>query len=38
MRWAGHVAYMGKRGVYSRFWWGNMKEKDHFEDTGIDKG
>jgi hypothetical protein len=27
--WAGHVARMGEeRGVY-RFWWGNLRERDH---------
>jgi hypothetical protein len=19
------------------FWWGNLKEKDHFEDLGVDE-
>jgi hypothetical protein len=33
MRWAGHVVHMGeKRG----FWWGNLRERDHLEDPGID--
>jgi hypothetical protein len=24
-----------RRGVY-RFWWGNLKERDHLEDPGVD--
>ena len=36
MRWAGHVARMGeRRGVY-RVWWGNLSERDHLEDPGVD--
>jgi len=26
----------GKREVYTGFWWGNLREGDHLEDTGID--
>jgi hypothetical protein len=22
--------------VYTRFWWGNLKERDHLEDPGAD--
>jgi hypothetical protein len=29
--------YGGRGGVYSGFWWGNMREKDHLEDSGIDR-
>jgi len=36
MRWAGHVACMGREEVYSGFWWGNLRERDHVEDPGID--
>ena len=36
LRWAGHVAVWGRRDVYSRFWWGNLRERDHLEDPGVD--
>jgi hypothetical protein len=26
----------GKGGAY-RFWWGNLRERDHLEDLGIDR-
>jgi hypothetical protein len=26
----------GACGTYGGFWWGNMKERDHLEDPGID--
>ena len=32
MRWAGHVAHMGRGEVYTGFWWGNLWERDHRED------
>ena len=32
----GHVASMGEnRGVYTEFWWGNLRERDHLEDPGL---
>jgi hypothetical protein len=36
MRWAGHVERMGKGEVHTRFWWGNLRERDHLENPGID--
>jgi hypothetical protein len=36
MRWVGHVACIKEsRGVYA-FWWGNLRERDHLNDYGID--
>jgi len=36
MRWAGHVAHIREsRGLY-RFWWRNRRERDHYEDPGVD--
>jgi hypothetical protein len=29
MRWAGHVLPMGRREVYTGFWQGNLRERDH---------
>jgi hypothetical protein len=29
-----HVWESGK--VYTDFWWGHMKERDHLEDLGLD--
>ena len=34
--WARHVAQMGKEEVYAGFWWGNLKEREHLEDPGLD--
>jgi hypothetical protein len=36
MRWAGHVARMGRVEMFIGFWWGNLGERDHLEDPGID--
>jgi len=38
MRWVGHVASMEDRRVevYTGFWWGNLRERDHLQDPGID--
>jgi hypothetical protein len=26
----------GRGEVYTRFWWGNMMERDHLEDPAVD--
>jgi hypothetical protein len=36
MRWAGLVARMGVREAYTGFWWGNLRERDHFGDPDVD--
>jgi hypothetical protein len=36
MRWAGHTACMRRREKCTRFWWENLKERDHSEDQGVD--
>jgi hypothetical protein len=35
-KWVGHIARTGERGDVYRFWWGNLREKDHLEDPDID--
>jgi len=35
MRWARHVARVGEREVFTRYWLGCPKGTDHWEDTGI---
>jgi hypothetical protein len=36
MRWVGDVIRMGGEEVYTGFWVGNLRERDHLEDSGID--
>jgi hypothetical protein len=35
MRWAGHVAYMGKREMFTEFWLGSPKLRDHWKDVSL---
>jgi len=36
MSWAGHVARMGRREMYTGCWWGNLRGRDDLEDPGVD--
>ena len=36
MRWVEHVARMGGGDAYTGFWWGNLRERDHLGDPGVD--
>jgi hypothetical protein len=36
MIWVGHVARIGRRGMYFGFWRKRQKERDHWED--LDAG
>ena len=27
---------MGRKGMYTEFWWGNLRERDHWGDPGVD--
>jgi hypothetical protein len=35
LRWAGHMARMGRGEVFTGFWLGGPKGKDHWEDIGV---
>jgi hypothetical protein len=36
MRWAGHVAHMVEGEMDKGFWWGDVMERNHLEDLGVD--
>jgi len=35
MRWAGHVAPTDIGEAYTGFWWGNLRERDHMGEPGV---
>jgi len=36
IRLVGNVVRMGRGEVHTGFWWGNLRERDHLEDPGVD--
>ena len=36
MRWKRHVERMGRGEAYTGFWWGDLRETDHFGGPGVD--
>ena len=36
LRWAEHVARMGRVEVDTGFWWENLRENENLEDAGVD--
>jgi hypothetical protein len=36
MRWARHVARLGRGEACTRFWWENLREGDQWKDPGVD--
>ena len=37
MRWMGNVARMEERRGVCRVWWGNLRERGHLEDPGVER-
>jgi hypothetical protein len=37
MKWAGHVARMGRGAVHRAFWWENLREADILKDPRVDR-
>jgi hypothetical protein len=35
VRWAGHVASIGRKVMHIGFWWESQKETDHQEDQDV---
>jgi len=36
MKWSERVERMGRVKVRTRLWWGNLTERDHLENPGVD--
>jgi hypothetical protein len=35
MRWASHVARMGRKGTLIDYWWESQRERDHWEGQDV---
>jgi hypothetical protein len=35
MRWADHIARMGRRGMHIGYWWESQKKRDNWEDQDV---
>jgi hypothetical protein len=35
MRWAGHIARIGSRGMHISYWWGSQRERDQYQDQNV---
>jgi hypothetical protein len=36
IRWVGHWHIGGRGEEYTGFWWGNLREKEHLDNPGVD--
>jgi len=36
MKWSGRIERIGRGKVRARLWWGNLTERDHLENPGVD--
>jgi hypothetical protein len=36
MQSAGYVTSMSEKNLHTEFWWGDLRERDHLKDQGID--
>jgi hypothetical protein len=35
IRWAGHVARMGMRGMHIGYWWESLEGKNYYKDKDV---
>jgi hypothetical protein len=37
LKWAEHVACMGREELYLGFWWENLSQRDYLEVSDVDR-